>query len=244
MTTEQHERDTYEERLLSELRAYVAERPQTGTPVAVERRHRLPKVALAGAAAAAVAGGVVIATGGDGASAAYAVEQQGDGSVTVEIRKLEDAEGLQAKLRDAGVQAVVKYLPIGKTCASGWFTPATGGPGHGTVSGSSIAGGADSPTTFTIDSGMVGPGQTLVITTSTGAVAAPASGGGGTPQGQMAAIGMAVAQGAVGQCEIVDAPADGAPPMPVGAGGRSLQVHGEGPGAPPEGGRVEHVEQP
>lgn len=219
MTTEQHERDTYEERLLSELRAYVAERPPSGTPVAVERRRRLPKVALAGVAAAAVAGGVVVATGGDTASAAYAVEPQGDGSVTVEIRKLEDAEGLQAKLREAGVPAVVKYLPIGKSCKEGWFEPARDPVQRATMSGSMVDR-RDGPTTFTIDPGTLQPGQTVVITTSTGSVS-PSPGAAGDGDIEMTSIGMAVAQGPVGQCEVVAAPPDDLAPMPVGAGGGS-----------------------
>jgi hypothetical protein len=247
MTTDQHERDTYEERLLSELRAYVAERPRSGTPVAVQRRRRLPKLALAGAATAAVVGGVVIATGGDGASAAYAVEAQGDGSVTVEIRKLEDADGLQAKLREAGVPAVVKYLPIGKTCKQGWFEPAND-PGQRTSLSGTTSDGGQGKATFTIDPGTLRPGQTVVITTSTGSAPAPA----GVPaEGNvhMTAVGMAIADGPVGECEVVDGPLDDPAPMPIGAGGGSIErLDGR---ATPENGaepaatvRVEHVEQP
>jgi hypothetical protein len=58
----------------------------------------------------------------------------------------------------------------------------------------------------------------------------------------MASIGMAVAQGDVGQCEVVDAPAGGPPPMEVGAG--VLQQHGEGAVTLPEGGRIEQVQHP
>jgi len=227
MTTDQHERDTYEERLLSELRAYVAERPSGGAVVATRRPRRVSRLAVVGAGAAVVAAGVVVATGGDDANAAYAVEAQDDGSVTVEIHKLEDADGLEAKLRAAGVPAVVKYLPIGKSCKEGWFQPARGAAGPGSVSGSRVNG-ADGPTTFTIDPGTLGPDQTLVITTSTGRAPGPVAAD-GAGELHMTAIGMAVAQGPVGECEVVTAPPVDVAPMPVGAGGGSVQRSG-GPG--------------
>ena len=233
MTTEQHERDTYEERLLSELRAYVAERPRSGTPVAVERRRRLPKVALAGVAAAAVAGGVVVATGGDTASAAYAVEPQGDGSVTVEIRKLEDAEGLQSKLREAGVPAVVKYLPIGKSCKEGWFEPARDPVQRATMSGSMV-GRAGRPDDLHHRSGHAPARSDRRDHDVHGQRIAVGRGRGRRRHrddlhrhGRRAGPRWRSARSST-------APPDDLAPMPVGAGGGSLQTHGDGAGAPPD----------
>ena len=76
-------------------------------------------------------------TAGDGTSSAYAVESQPDGAVTVSIRSLSDAAGLQRKLRAAGVPAVVDYVPGGQAgCAVGPPPGATpgGGPVQGTAS--------------------------------------------------------------------------------------------------------------
>ncbi len=57
---------------------------------------------------------VVLVSGG---SAAYAVDKQSDGTVTVTVKSLKDAAGLQRALIAAGIPAVVTYTPTGKTCA-------------------------------------------------------------------------------------------------------------------------------
>jgi hypothetical protein len=44
-------------------------------------------------------------------TSAYAVDAQGNGSVTVHVRALSDAKGLQQSLREAGVPALVIYAP-------------------------------------------------------------------------------------------------------------------------------------
>src|SRR5262249_57944712 len=100
----------------------------------------------------------------DGAAPAYAVTQNGDGTVTVQITSLRDAAGLQQKLGEAGIRAVVQYLPPGKACREPWFTPA-GPPSHpaGVTTTSTAAG--DGQTTFTISNDLPA-GDTLVITTS------------------------------------------------------------------------------
>jgi len=98
----------FEDRLLHELLAIVAARP---APASVtSRRPRWGRLALAGAGvAAALAGVVVLASGGDVASRAYALQARPDGTVTVSIEKLSDADGLERSLRAAGVPAVVDY---------------------------------------------------------------------------------------------------------------------------------------
>jgi hypothetical protein len=172
----------FEDRLLEQLRGVVAARPVPD--VVTRRRPGRTRLALAGAGvAAATAVVAIVATGGD-VTPAYAVESGPGGSVTVEIRSLSDAAGLQRSLRDAGVPAVVDYAPAG--CAD---PGAGGGPGPSTRrerdsdAGPSLSGPGPGPgaTTsqarvdgdgvkFTIDPGTVKPGQKVFITTSTGAV--------------------------------------------------------------------------
>ena len=221
----------FEERLLAELRREVVERSAGAAP---ERQPARPllgagwrrRVALAGAVATALAVGVGVGVpllSGD--SPAYAVTSNADGTVTVEIRDLRDAAGLERELREAGLPAVVRYLPLGKACKEPWFTPFTGeaGPSKGSVtlgSGAGTSAKGDpplSPARFTIDPGDLPAGVTLVITTQTGA--AP-----NAPAGSPVAISVAYAQGEVGECEVVDAPA-GSPAAPAPSGGE------RGPGA-------------
>lgn len=112
MTTEQN----FESRLLAELRAVVAERPE---PVGSRPPAHRWGVALPGAGVAVAAAGVaavVIATSGDAPSAAYGVEARADGSVSVTIRRASDAEGLERRLRAAGVPADVSYDAAGPAC--------------------------------------------------------------------------------------------------------------------------------
>jgi hypothetical protein len=182
----------YEERLLRELRSLVAAPP-------VEQGQRRPlwrgrRLVLAGGLAAVLAGaasaGVFFLSAG--AQPAYAVTKNADGTVTVEIDSLSDAAGLQAKLRAAGVNAVVEYLPAGKICKQPWFTPADARAAGG-MHGSEVGRTSDGATRFTISGNQLAD-TTLVITTQTG------------PGGERA-LGIAHAQGAVPPCEVVDAPA-------------------------------------
>jgi hypothetical protein len=185
----------FEERLLGELRTLVADAPdERRQPRRLWQRQRL---VLAGGLAA-----LVVAAAGAGAfflsagtQSAYAVTKNADGTVTVEIDSLTDAAGLQAKLRDAGVSAVVEYLPAGKTCKQPWFTPA-GRAGHGGMSQSSVGRTSGGSTSFTITTPPAG--VTLVISTQTG-------------PGNAQALGIAYAQGDVPACQVVDAPAGSGP---------------------------------
>ena len=122
----------FEDRLLGELRALVAERgvaeaeASTGTPA----WRRAPRLALAGAAVTAtVAAALIVSAGGGDTSAAYAVEPQPEGMVSVEIRSLEDEKGLEEALGEVGIPASVTYLAAGTACKEPRFRPArTGGP--------------------------------------------------------------------------------------------------------------------
>jgi hypothetical protein len=210
----------FEDRLLTELRAHVARnRPE---PAPTPRRRPLLRpapIAAAGAVLATAAVAVVIATGGDGASPAYAVTPQSNGSVTVSVKSLDDADGLQQALRDAGVNAVVRTLPAGKVCkpqAPTGRAPVTGGMA---VSGSQLRGGT---ATFTVSADGIRDGKTLLITTSGGADGGPSS------------ISFAMVDGANPTCELVDAPPA---PEPGSAthdeGGFVTSGGGEGTGAGP-----------
>jgi hypothetical protein len=193
-------RTHYEDRLLAELRALVEQNAATAPPPRGVRRRR-PRLVVAGVAGGACAATALIAfAGGDDGSTAYAVDRRDDGSVTVEIKALADAAGLERELRAAGVPAEVDYLPLGQMCREGRFKPAAPG---GRSSGG-MAERADGSVSFTISAGQLQRGQTLVITSS-----------GGRAQG-VTSVAMAVAQGAVAPCEPVKAP--GLPdPEPSGA---------------------------
>jgi len=105
--------DRFETKLLEELRAHVATRPEVATPPLPARRsHRRGRWAagLAAAAAAATAY-VVVSPGGPGVSPAYAIDQQADGDIVVTIHRLEDAAGLEAALVEHGIDADVNFEP-------------------------------------------------------------------------------------------------------------------------------------
>ncbi|MER5431934.1 hypothetical protein [Streptomyces sp. NPDC002588] len=82
-------RETFEDRLLEELKREIELRGATGAaPVPVRRRALTPRrVVLALAACAAVALAPVVMPGSPGGSAAYAVERHGDGSVTLTVKR-------------------------------------------------------------------------------------------------------------------------------------------------------------
>jgi hypothetical protein len=117
MNESQQSLDRFERRLLSELRRVVVERPAPIGPAGFRYKRTLVLAGgLAAAAGVAIAAGLPI--GGDsGGTKAYAVSKNPDGTVTVKIDALSDAPGLERELSQAGVPALVQYLPSGKTCA-------------------------------------------------------------------------------------------------------------------------------
>jgi hypothetical protein len=104
--------ERFEDRLLGELNAIVEHNPSPVTEPAPARRktaHPTRRFALASgmAMALAAAAAVIVATGDP--ESAYAVDKADNGSISVEVRSLSDADGLEAKLRAAGVDATVNY---------------------------------------------------------------------------------------------------------------------------------------
>ena len=185
----------FEERLLHELRSVVEAQP-------VDRGLRRPlrprpRFALAGGLAAvlatAISAGVFLLSAG--APGAYAVTRNANGTVTVEIDSLQDAAGLQAKLKAAGVNAVVEYLPAGKMCQQPWFTPLGHPVGGSTQSGVDRLNGGGYRFTISAD---FPTDATMVITTQTG------------PDREQA-LGIGWAKGDVPPCQVVDAPAGSGP---------------------------------
>jgi len=109
-------KNNFEEKLLTELRQVVAERPepaQAPAPARTRGVRRPARFALAGGGlAAAVAAVAIFAGSGDNTPSAYAVDKDPDGAVTVSIKSLKDADGLETSLREAGVPAEVNYTPV------------------------------------------------------------------------------------------------------------------------------------
>jgi hypothetical protein len=219
MTQDEKPRSGYQERLLTELRALAERNAAKAPPEPAGRRGvgRRPKLALAGiTGGACVASAAIALTGGDGGgSTAYAVEPHDDGSVTVEISRLEDAAGLERQLRAAGVPAEVDFLPLGRSCREPRFKPAAGRTLE-------LLGGLSIPVTlgavatgptelerrlvekvsFTLQAGETGDlraGETLVITSRQGPH--PRA----EPSQTMTSITLAIAQGEVAPCDPVPA---------------------------------------
>jgi hypothetical protein len=199
----QNDTPRYRERLLAELRALAEQNAAAAPRGGHFVRQRRPRLIAAGAAGGAcVATALVVLAGSDDGSTAYAVDRHDDGSVTVAVKALADAAGLERELRAAGVPAEVDYLPQDMTCRDGRFEPAKGGGLSGGLSQR-----ADGSISFTIGTRDLRPGQTLVVMTS-GAKHEPAS------------IAVTIAQGDVAPCLPVDAPAaEGTHPDPPPAAG-------------------------
>jgi hypothetical protein len=241
----QDRNESFEERLLTELRAVVEERAAMPAGTGVERksvydRQRLhsgatgraagdlvgaggvggrrlaPRLVFGGAAVAAVAAGVLAVSSGTGdTSSAFAVEPRGDGTVRVEISSLSDAQGLEKALEDAGVKADVSYLAAGMVCREPRFTPAEGKAEKGETSGSIRQ--TDSGVVFTITRAGIGSDDTLLVTASPG------------PEGMGDMVGVQIAEGAVSPCDPVSAP-EGLPPGAVTqSSGAPGEPHTTGP---------------
>ncbi|WP_406284366.1 hypothetical protein [Embleya sp. NBC_00896] len=106
----------FQEQLLTELQAVVAER--AAAPVPPTRRSARRIGALVAVVAAAAVSAVVVPTFFDGtATPAYAAERDDDGTIKIRVREFTDSSGLQGRLRDLGVNAVVDFVPVDRQCA-------------------------------------------------------------------------------------------------------------------------------
>ncbi|WP_188192596.1 hypothetical protein [Nonomuraea sp. SYSU D8015] len=162
------------------------------------RRRRFVGLSAAAAGVAAAATAAVVVLNGVAGAPAYAVTKSTDGSVSVQINAFTDPEGLEAELADAGVKAVVDYLPEGQICksprgqqgsASGKFSTSLTKEANGI--------------SFKIEEGQVPAGETLVL-----AVSKSKDGDDKAPF----AMSLEIVKGAVADCEVTavpQPPADG-----------------------------------
>lgn len=105
--------DTFETRLLAELRDEVGAVP-------APRRPRRRALAYAvGVAVTAIVGVVLVP--GLGTTAAFSVQEGNSGEITVEIHRPEDSAGLERVLEEHGISADVTYLSELQTCAPGRY---------------------------------------------------------------------------------------------------------------------------
>lgn len=209
----------FEERLLGELKAVVAQRggEQEGSTESAARStgwRRAPRLAAGTAAVlAATAAVLVFDSGGDSTSKAFAVESQDGGGVRVDVYSPEDAAGLEGALGEAGIRSQVTWLPAGMTCREPRFTPSTAkttaggtigavrmaGPGEAATIGpaSTQQGGESRESTpnITLDPALLRPDQTVVISGSRGPYE-------GDPEGGFEVL-FAIAEGPVEPCEPV-----------------------------------------
>jgi hypothetical protein len=182
MNQERSQETEFARRLRAELTTIVANRgaaqaAQTNTSASATRsvwRLGDPRIALASVAVIVLAAAALIvsASGGD-TSAAFAVEAEAEGEVSVEIHSLEDAKGLEEALGEAGVPASVSYLANGMTCKQPRFQPAPWPDGARAISMARVTGDGpfafSGPLRFSISGDAVGPNQTLIITASASA---------------------------------------------------------------------------
>ncbi|CAN5620771.1 hypothetical protein BH10ACT10_BH10ACT10_10060 [soil metagenome] len=155
--------DSFESALLTRLREHVEEAP--AVPPRPTRRRLLLGVAPVVAAVAVL----VVVVPGLGAARAYSVQEGNSGTITVEVRRLEDAQGLEALLARSGVRADITYVPGGQQCAPGRYTPV-----ERTLSGMGISMGTNL-LRVTLPAGTIRDGERLVMAVSGVAVPAPTS---------------------------------------------------------------------
>ncbi len=189
--------DTFEARLLAELRDRVATSP---APRRTTRRW-----VVGGAVAAAVALGGLVLVPGLGTDAAYSVQEGNAGEIEVEVRRLEDAAGLEALLAEHGVTADIRYLPWGRACAPGRYTAVDRSlSGMGVSMGSSLL-------RVVIPPGAVHEDETLVMwvsgrdMTAEELAATETEDGVTTVDGFRSSVDLDVATGPVAACEVVPA---------------------------------------
>lgn len=196
--------DSFETRLLAELRQHVAERaPVEDETVSSSRRSAVRWLAVA-ASFAALAIAAVLFVPGIGSSPAYSVGEGNAGEITVEINRPEDAAGLERALEDKGIAADITYLPELQTCAPGRYEAV-----ERSASGLTASVG-ESQLSVTLPSDTVRSGETFVLAWSvlplTDAEMEQASTPfGGVTDGFAAIIEIEIATGPVAPCSPIPA---------------------------------------
>lgn len=110
------ELNSFETALLTRLREHIDVEP-------AKDPHFTPARLLLGAAVVvAAATAIVVVVPGLGSGPAYSVAEGNAGTITVEVERLEDAEGLEAELAAYGVHADITYVPNRQECAPGRYT--------------------------------------------------------------------------------------------------------------------------
>lgn len=187
--------DGFETRLLAELRREV---------VTVRRRPGRRLLASAAAVAAATVAGVVVVPG-LGQTTAYSVQEGNAGEVEVEIRRPDDAAGLERALAEHGIAADVTYLSDLQTCAPGRFTEVDREVGMQIRIGQDLV-------RVTLAPGAVRDGETFVMVLSVEPMtqqeldASAEEDGVRAVDGTRSSVSAEVADGAVGPCVPVPAP--------------------------------------
>jgi hypothetical protein len=134
MTQQRKSDDNFQERLLTRLKAEVAERGAAAARLEAQEastappawRRRAPRLAFGGGVAlAAVATALAVNAGSDTSSKAFAVEPLDGGGVTIKVNSPEDAPGLEAALEEAGIRSQITWLPAGMACREPRFEPST-----------------------------------------------------------------------------------------------------------------------
>ena len=113
---------------------------------------------------AAAAAAIVVLVPGLGTTTAYSVQEGNSGTVTVEVRRLEDALGLEAELAKHGIDAEITYLPDRRQCAPGRYTPV-----DRRLSGMAVSMGFNL-LRVTLPPGAVRDGETFVMAVSGGPI--------------------------------------------------------------------------
>ncbi|XVQ87094.1 hypothetical protein ACQP2K_06670 [Microbispora siamensis] len=110
--------DTFEDRLLAELKAEIAAR-EVRAHAPRRRSVRTRFLAGAGIVAAAAAAAVAVPLVVGQQAPAYALTKHPDGSISLRINEFRDPGQVERDLAKLGIQADITYLPLGKRCADG-----------------------------------------------------------------------------------------------------------------------------
>ncbi|MFE2872418.1 hypothetical protein [Embleya sp. NPDC059259] len=122
----------FEERALDELKALAADTAAAGGPAtepppatATSRRGRRALYGLAASAvlASGIGLGAPLFSGSSAEAQPFEVVKRPDGGILFKVDEFRNPKGLEQRLRDLGLPAVVDYVPYGRKCAPGRFAP-------------------------------------------------------------------------------------------------------------------------